>query len=142
MAAQPAHYTRAAMSGPPPKPARGEIFVGKASDFDAGTCRLVAAGGREIGVRTHGGQFFAYENRCLHQGGPVCEGLIVNRVEEVVGSGGELVEQRFSEAHVHLVCPWHGFEYDLRTGVLAADPQRRLRSYEVVRRGDEVYVVA
>ncbi|HEX4520610.1 MAG TPA: Rieske 2Fe-2S domain-containing protein [Gaiellaceae bacterium] len=117
-----------------------EIHAGSISDFDVATCRLVSAGGREIGIRTRDGEFFAYENVCLHQGGPVCEGVTVGRVEEIVGPGGESVEQRFSEESINLVCPWHGFEYDLRTGALVTDPTRRLRRYEVVVRDSEVYV--
>ena len=117
-----------------------EIHAGSISDFDEQTCRLVRAGGREIGVRTRGGEFFAYENVCLHQGGPVCEGVIVGRVEEVVGPGGESLERRFSEESINLVCSWHGFEYDLRSGALVTDPRRRLRRYEIVVRDAEVYV--
>jgi nitrite reductase (NADH) small subunit len=117
-----------------------EFHAGRASEFDEGSCRLLVAGGSEIGVRLYRGEFFAYENRCLHQGGPVCEGLIVARVEEVVGADGERVEQRFSETEIHLVCPWHAFEYDLHTGELVSDRRRRLPRYEVVVRDGEVYV--
>ena len=118
-----------------------EIHAGNVSDFDEGTCRLVSAEGREVGIRMYGGEFYAYENTCLHQGGPVCEGVVVGRVEEFVGPGGEIVGHRFSEESINLVCPWHGFEYDLRTGALITDPSKRLRRYEVERRGDEVYLV-
>ena len=117
-----------------------EISAGRTDDFDETTCRLVVGGGREIGVRRSGGEFFAYENRCLHQGGPVCEGLLVNLVEEVVGEGGELLERRFAKDEVHLVCPWHAFEYDLRTGELVTDRRRKLTGYEVVVRDGEVFV--
>lgn len=53
-----------------------EVHAGSISDFDEQTCRLVSADGREIGIRTRAGEFFAYENVCLHQGGPVCEGVL------------------------------------------------------------------
>lgn len=130
-------YTRA---GPTLGAALVEISAGRASDFEDSTCRLVVAGGREIGVRARGGEFFAYENRCVHQGGPVCEGLLVSLVEQVVGEGGESLERRFSDEEVHLVCPWHAFEYDLRTGELVTDRRRRLRRYDVVVRDGEVFV--
>ena len=50
--------------------------------------------------------------------------------------------ERFSETEPHIVCPWHGWEYDLRTGRCAADPRFALRRYEVVCREGEVYVRA
>ena len=43
---------------------------------------------------------------------------------------------------MHFVCPWHGYEYDLKTGACIGDRKQKLRSYEVVRRGDDIYVVA
>lgn len=118
-----------------------EVFVGVRSDFDGEARRLVSIGETEIGVLYYDGKFVAYENRCVHQGGPVCEGRIVGRVEAVLGNDKTLVGERFSDTETHLVCPWHGFEYDLATGECAADRRLRLRRYDVVIKSDEVYVV-
>jgi nitrite reductase/ring-hydroxylating ferredoxin subunit len=41
---------------------------------------------------------------------------------------------------VNFVCPWHGYEYDIKTGECAADRRLRLKKYKVVRKGDEIYV--
>jgi nitrite reductase (NADH) small subunit len=117
-----------------------EIRVGTVAEFEDGACRLVVICGREVGVRIHRGEFYAYENRCIHQGGPACEGVLVGRVTETTSSGGEVLGQSFSEEVVHFVCPWHGFEYDLRTGEFAGDRSKRLHRYEVLVRGEEVYV--
>jgi nitrite reductase/ring-hydroxylating ferredoxin subunit len=43
---------------------------------------------------------------------------------------------------MHFVCPWHGYEYDLKTGHCMGDPKLKLKRFDVVRRGDEIYVVA
>ena len=59
-----------------------EQFVGKIAEFKDGDRRIVFAGDNEIGVFRHEGQFFAYSNFCLHQGGPACEGLTIAKVEE------------------------------------------------------------
>ena len=59
-----------------------EAFVGKAADFGDGDRRIVFAGDHEIGVFRNGGEFHAYSNYCLHQGGPACEGLTIAKVEE------------------------------------------------------------
>src|SRR5262249_52224685 len=62
-----------------------ELFVAKASQFPDGERRIVAYEGREIGVFHWQGKFYAYENLCVHQGGPACEGIIMHKVEDVIG---------------------------------------------------------
>ena len=43
---------------------------------------------------------------------------------------------------MHFVCPWHGYEYELETGQCVGDRKLKLKKFEVVRRGDDIYVVA
>jgi nitrite reductase/ring-hydroxylating ferredoxin subunit len=119
-----------------------EVFVAKVSQFPDGERRIVRHDGREIGVFHWQGAFYAYENLCVHQGGPACEGLIMHKVEDVLAPDRSWHGQRFSETEIHFVCPWHGYEYDLTTGECAADRSLKLKSFEVVRRGEDVYVVA
>ena len=59
-----------------------EKLVGKDSEIQDGDRRIVFVGDREIGVFKTGGEYYAYSNTCLHQGGPACEGLIIAKVEE------------------------------------------------------------
>jgi len=118
-----------------------EVMVGTRADFEDDGRRLVRVGPTEIGVLRHGDRFYAYENRCVHQGGPVCEGRILGKVEAVLAADKTMTGERFSERQAHLICPWHGYEYDLATGECAADRRLRLRRYEVVEKGDEIYVV-
>ena len=63
-----------------------EVFVAKIAQFPDGERRIVSHVGGEIGVLHWQGEFYAYENLCLHQGGPACEGLIMHKVEDVVGA--------------------------------------------------------
>lgn len=119
-----------------------EIFVAKVSELPDGERRIVSHDGVEIGVFHWQGAFYAYQNLCLHQGGPACEGLIMHKVEDVLGPDRTWHGQRFSSDEVHFVCPWHGYEYDIRTGECAANRKLKLRAYEVVRRGEEIYVRA
>ena len=42
---------------------------------------------------------------------------------------------------MHFACPWHGYEYDLKTGECIGDRKLKLRKYNVVKRGDEMFVV-
>lgn len=119
-----------------------EHRVGSVSDFDGGARLFIWIDSVEVGVIRYEGEFFAYANVCPHQGGPVCEGLIIGKVEEDLDELGRVERGRFSEDRIHLVCPWHGMEFDLRTGRCAPDPRRRLRRYEVVAKGEDVYVCA
>ena len=118
-----------------------EVFVAKASELPDGERRIVEHGGIEIGVFHWQGAFYAYQNLGVHQGGPACEGIIMHKVEDVIGPDRTWHGQKFGK-EVHFVCPWHGYEYDLRTGECAADRRLRLKSFEVVRRGEDIYVVA
>jgi nitrite reductase/ring-hydroxylating ferredoxin subunit len=118
-----------------------EVFVAKDAELPDGERRIVEHDGTEIGVFRWDGKLYAYQNLCVHQGGPACEGIIMHKVEDVLGPDRTWHGQKFGDA-VHFVCPWHGYEYDLRTGECAADRRLRLRSFPVVRRGEDIYVVA
>ena len=118
-----------------------EVFVAKVSDLPDGERRIVEHEGAEIGVFHWEGAFYAYQNLCVHQGGPACEGVIMHKVEDVLGPDRTWHGQKFS-GEVHFVCPWHGYEYDLKTGECAADRRLRLKAYQVVQRGEDIYVVA
>ena len=119
-----------------------EVRVGAVADFAGGARRMVTVGDVEVGVLEHAGAFYAYENVCVHQGGPACEGRIVGQVVDDFAADGRYLGQRFDDDRPHLVCPWHGFEYDLRTGEYVVDRAQRLRRFDVVVRGEDVYVVA
>lgn len=117
-----------------------EYLIGEVADFDDGRRRIVTIEGTPVGVFAHGGDFYAYRNSCPHQGGPVCEGLIMGRVEEEVDELGRVGRGRFSADVIHLVCPWHGMEFELRSGVSWSDPRRRLISYQVIERAGQIFV--
>jgi nitrite reductase/ring-hydroxylating ferredoxin subunit len=122
------------------RPSMAEQFVAKAAEMKDGERRIVFMGEHEIGVFKEKGEYYAYSNFCLHQGGPACEGLIMHQVEDVIGPDKTWVGQKFSEERVNFVCPWHGYEYDIKTGECAADRRLRLKKYNVVRRGDDIFV--
>ncbi|MGH2850046.1 MAG: Rieske (2Fe-2S) protein [Solirubrobacteraceae bacterium] len=115
--------------------------VGVVSDWTADLRRIVTIEDIEIGIVERGGEFFAFENVCPHQGGPVCEGVISGRVGAQVDAFGRVGQGTVSDDAPVIACPWHGVEYDLRTGESISEPRFRLRRYEVERRGDVVYVL-
>lgn len=83
--------------------------------------------GRSIGIFNVDGELFALRNVCPHQGGPLCEGVLSGFVAP--GAPGEY---RYSRLRKTLRCPWHGWEFDLRTGRSHVDPAgTRVRTYPV-----------
>jgi len=104
-----------------------KYVVGTVEEIPPGARKIVDAGGRSIGVFNVDGEYFAVLNRCPHQGGPLCKC-------ETLGSlrPGEVGEFHYSRAGEIVRCPWHGWEYDLRTGQSWFDPARVVvRRYEV-----------
>jgi 3-phenylpropionate/trans-cinnamate dioxygenase ferredoxin subunit len=101
--------------------------VARASEVAPGTCKIVTALGREIGVFNIGGEYFALSNRCPHKGAELCRGVVV----ALVGSDGP-GQYRLSRPGEFIRCPWHGWEFDIRTGQSWCDPKSvRARHFEV-----------
>lgn len=117
-----------------------DVLVCKSGELGDGAVRIVYHGQHEVAVIRHGTKYYAYANLCPHQGGPACEGIRVPQVVDVVGADGEFLGQRYDETDVHIVCPWHGYEFHLETGEHAGDKKLKLRKYKVSERGGAVYV--
>jgi nitrite reductase/ring-hydroxylating ferredoxin subunit len=101
--------------------------VARAGDVAPGECKLVNVAGREIGVFNVGGQYFALANRCPHEGGPLCQG----RIGPLILSDGPGT-YRLDKDKELLRCPWHGWEFDIRTGQSWCDPKStRARQFQV-----------
>jgi nitrite reductase/ring-hydroxylating ferredoxin subunit len=119
-----------------------EYKVGNISELSReGSRKIIKVGETEIGIFRRRGRLYAYENFCKHQGGPVCEGVVVGKVEAVLAEDKRILCETFSEETAHVACPWHGWEYELETGQCVSDKRFRLKSYEVIARGDELYVL-
>ena len=102
-------------------------IVATVEEIPPGARKIVEVAGRSIGVFNLGGTFFALRNRCPHQGGPLCDG----KTGGFVSSDGP-GEYRYSRPGEALRCPWHGWEFDIRTGQSWFDPTAiRVRRYEV-----------
>ena len=107
--------------------------VAAVADIPPGGRKLVTVRGREIGVFNLGGEFFALINRCPHQGAALCTGEILSRLES-----SEPGDYRLTRHGEMLRCPWHCWEFDIRTGQSWCDPQSvQARMYPVsVEHGD------
>ena len=104
-----------------------KYVVGRVDEIPPGGRKIVRVAGRTIGVFNIKGEYFALLNRCPHQGGPLCEGHALGFLRS--DRPGEYHYTRPGEI---LRCPWHGWEFDLRTGQSWFDSRQvRVRSYEV-----------
>lgn len=104
-----------------------KYVVAEASEIEAGGRKIVTVAGRSIGVFNLDGEFFALRNRCPHQGGKLCEGKLWG----VIRSDGP-GEFEYRPSREILCCPWHGWEFHVRTGQSWCAPERlRVRRYEV-----------
>ena len=111
-----------------------------ASELAEGCRRVVMLDGKEFVVFKTTEGCVAYENQCLHQGGPVCtDGTLHPHLSARVEEDRSVVEY-FKEGATVLSCPWHGWEYDLATGRSIAEPTLKLKSASVVIEDDIVIV--
>lgn len=101
--------------------------VATVDEIPEGHRKVVEVAGRSIGVFNVKGEYFALRNTCPHQGGPLCEGRLTGFV--FARAPGERTYLKDGEM---LRCPWHGWEFDIRTGQSWHSPERvRVRQYEV-----------
>jgi 3-phenylpropionate/trans-cinnamate dioxygenase ferredoxin subunit len=104
-----------------------KYVVAPVGEIPPGGRKLVEIRGREIGVFNLGGEFFALINRCPHQGAALCRGEIVSRLEAPMPG-----EYRLTRHGEMLRCPWHCWEFDIRTGQSWCDPESmQARMYPV-----------
>ena len=102
---------------------------------------VVDIGDTTIGIFRVGGRLFAYENNCPHMGGPVCQGLVIPAVREVLDEHKVSRGYAFDESEMRIVCPWHGYEFSIETGSHPAKPSIRLTPVPVEEHDGHVYVV-
>jgi len=95
--------------------------VARVDEIEPGTLACVRVGERELALARVGDEFYATDGACIHLQGPLCQGLL----------DGYL-----------LSCPWHGWQYDVRTGENEFDRAIRLATYPVQVEDGEVRVLA
>jgi len=100
--------------------------VGRVSEFAPGSRKIVNVGGRSIGIFFINGEFFAVQNRCPHAGAPLCQGSLGGIVKSSAPG-----EYDYARADEFIRCPWHSWEFDLKTGRSWFDPRRlRVKTFE------------
>jgi nitrite reductase (NADH) small subunit len=95
------------------------VKVASLADLAPGSAKAVEVAGTTIALFNVDGTVFALDNTCLHQGGPLGEGMLE----------GEVV-----------TCPWHMWEYNVRTGEFVANPEIKVATYPVQVEGTDIKV--
>lgn len=111
------------------------IRVCRAGDIKPGSCKIISVRGREVGVFFIAGRYHAILNRCPHKGAPLCLGRLRPLIS--AASEGTLHYEREGEI---LQCPWHMWEFDIRSGRSIADGNLRVKTYQMQLREDGVFL--
>ena len=117
-----------------------EIFICREAEIPEGGRKVVAEDGVEVGVFRVEGGLVAWRNHCPHQGGPVCQGRTMRRVEERLDGDRRSLGIHYVDGSLNVVCPWHGWEFDVRTGRHVGLSAVRLASVPVRSRDGAIYV--
>ena len=117
-----------------------QVHIGSASEFADPGRRVIAFERFEVAVFKLDGEFFAYLNQCPHMGGPACQGKMIAKVEEIIADDRTCKGMTFSKTKMHVVCPWHGYEFDIRTGVHPGNPRAQLRKVTIAVSGDDIII--
>ena len=80
------------------------------ADLPPGKTALVTVDGMDVALFRRGGEVFAIGNACPHQGGSLCDGTVE----------GDIV-----------ICPLHGWEFDLRSGACMTVPGESVPRFTV-----------
>ncbi len=94
------------------------VRVASRNEIQEGKMKEVTVDANKIMLANVGGEFFAMGNSCTHMGGPLARGRL--------------------EGHV-VTCPWHGSQFDVRTGAVVRSPAEKPQPcYEVRVEGEHI----
>ena len=93
--------------------------VATTAEIPTGTGKVVEIGGKKLAVFNCDGQLYAMDNTCQHRGGPLGEGSL---------------------AGTTVTCPWHGWEYDVKTGECMMDRSITVQKFDVKVEGEDIFI--
>lgn len=93
--------------------------VAAAGELNEGGSKAIEANGNNIALFRQGEEYFAVANECAHYGAPLCGGMVRNGA---------------------VMCPWHGWQFDLQTGECLSAPGCNIETYQVKVEDGEVKI--
>lgn len=97
--------------------ANNYIAVATVEELEEGKIKGVTIDGKKLIVCQHQGEFYVLDGVCSHAGGPLCRGELDDGL---------------------VVCPWHGWEYDVKTGQCEIEPSLQQAVFSVKVDGDQI----
>lgn len=88
-------------------------------DLAEGKGKQVEIEGQTLALFRVEGKFYAIDNSCVHQGGPLADGVLEGTL---------------------ITCPWHAWKFDITTGTSPINPNARCRTFPVKVVGDDLLV--
>ncbi len=95
------------------------VKVLEKEELPDGTGKLVPVEGKVLAIFRVNGDYFATANSCLHRGGPLGEGDLDD---------------------YQVICPWHGWRYDVRSGAFTVIRTLKVKTYRVQKQEDGIFV--
>ena len=95
------------------------VRVAGTGDVKAGAGIVAEVNNQQIAVFNIDGTFYAIDNVCVHRGGPLGEGDVEGSV---------------------VSCPWHGWQFDVKTGGCVNNPAAKVKSFAVKVEGNDIKV--
>ncbi len=95
------------------------VKLSNVKEISAGSGKAIEVEGTPIALFNVDGNFYAISNTCKHRGGPLGEGSL--------------------EGH-EVMCPWHGWQYDVTTGECPSIPSASVNKYNLKIEGEEIFV--
>jgi NAD(P)H-dependent nitrite reductase small subunit len=94
--------------------------IAKVTDVRPGTGKIVTVSDKKIALFNYGGKYFAMDNTCPHAGGPLGEGVVLNKT---------------------VTCTWHKYQYDITSGKCLTDSSLKVKTYTVKVEGDNILLL-
>ena len=95
------------------------VKVADLSDLAPGNAMEVDVEGKSVALFNIEGTVYALDNLCMHKGGPLGEGELENDV---------------------ITCPWHSWQYNVKTGENVMQPGVKMATYPVRIEGGSIQV--
>ena len=114
-----------------------EYVIARVDEVPEGKHIVVNVKDRELGVFNVRGQYYALPNVCIHQNGPLCRGAVSGTLQASAESGWK--REWVHEGEI-VVCPWHALEFDITSGRCLAYPKRRLPTYDVSIKDEQIII--
>ena len=95
------------------------VKAAEAGAVPSGEGIVVEVDGKTIALFNCGGTYYATDNGCVHRGGPLGDGLLEGTT---------------------IICPWHGWEFDVASGACITHPKARISTYPIKHEGNGLLV--